>query len=207
MSATLSISPFSNFLIITNILHNYVLYAFLFFHSITSSPLIINFLIVFISYRKYKIFSYTTCETTPDLIFYIISITFEQSEVLASVYQPYLYLPRPVSRRHPMDIGRRAKQFAPFAALRGLDETVRQQEILYEPRKILSEEKQNELDMKLNILTCDRKIQVTYFVRSQKNPLIGQYHTIMGTVKFFDSSSYLRIDDITPLLLRDSSSQ
>ena len=49
--------------------------------------------------------------------------------------------------------------------------------------------------MKLNILTCDRKIQVTYFVRSQKNPLIGQYHTIMGTVKFFDSSSYLRIDD------------
>lgn len=68
-----------------------------------------------------------------------------------------------------MDIGRRAKQFAPFATLRGLDETVRQQEILYEPRKILSEEKQNELDMKLNILTCDRKIQVTYFVRSQKN--------------------------------------
>ena len=59
-----------------------------------------------------------------------------------------------------MDIGRRAKQFAPFAALRELDETVRQQEILYEPRKILSEEKQNELDMKLNILTCDRKIQV-----------------------------------------------
>ena len=160
-----------------------------------------------LAFLFFMIFLYTTCETTPDLIFYIISITFEQSEVLASVYQPYLYLPRPVSRRHPVDIGRRAKQFAPFAALRGLDETVRQQEILYEPRKILSEEKQNELDMKLNILTCDRKIQVTYFVRSQKNSLIGQYHTIMGTVKFFDSSSYLRIDDIIPLLLRDSSSQ
>ena len=99
-----------------------------------------------LAFLFFMIFSYTTCETTPDLIFYIISITFEQSEVLASVYQPYLYLPRPVSRRHPMDIGRRAKQFAPFAALRGLDETVRQQEILYEPRKILSEEKQNELD-------------------------------------------------------------
>lgn len=25
-----------------------------------------------------------------------------------------------------MDVGRRAKQFAPFAALRGLDETIRQ---------------------------------------------------------------------------------
>ena len=94
-----------------------------------------------------------------------------------------------------MDVGRRAKQFAPFAALRGLDETVRQQEILYEPRKVLSEEKQNELDMKLNILTCGRKIQVTYFIRSQKNPLIGQYHTITGNIEFFDPSSYLRIDD------------
>ena len=80
-----------------------------------------------LAFLFFMIFSYTTCETTPDLIFYIISITFEQSEVLASVYQPYLCLPRPVSRRHPMDIGRRAKQFAPFAALRGLDETVRQQ--------------------------------------------------------------------------------
>ncbi len=38
-------------------------------------------------------------------------------------------------RRHPMDVGRRAKQFAPFAALRGLDETIRQQEIIYEPKK------------------------------------------------------------------------
>ena len=56
--------------------------------------------------------------------------------MLASAYQPYLYLPRPVSRRHPMDVGRRAKQFAPFAALRGLDETIRQQEIIYEPKEI-----------------------------------------------------------------------
>ena len=38
MSATLSISLFSNFLIITNILHNYILYAFLFYpfyHKLT----------------------------------------------------------------------------------------------------------------------------------------------------------------------------
>ena len=67
--------------------------------------------------------------------------------MLASAYQPYLYLPRPVSMRHPMDVGRRAKQFAPFAALRGLDETIRQQEIIYEPKRDLSEEKKNELDM------------------------------------------------------------
>ena len=50
-------------------------------------------------------------------------------------------LSRPVSRRHPMDVGRRAKQFAPFAALRGLDETIRQQEIIYEYERDLSEER------------------------------------------------------------------
>ena len=44
-----------------------------------------------------------------------------------------------------MDVGRRAKQFAPFAALRGLDETIRQQEIIYEPKRDLSEEKKNEI--------------------------------------------------------------
>ena len=90
--------------------------------------------------------------------------------MLASAYQPYLYLPRPVSRRHPMDVGRRAKQFAPFAALRGLDETIRQQEIIYEPKRDLSEEKKNELDMKLRILTYGMKIQATYFQKSWKNP-------------------------------------
>lgn len=37
-----------------------------------------------------------------------------------------------------MDVGRRAKQFAPFAALRGLDETIRQQEIIYEPNSAIS---------------------------------------------------------------------
>ena len=45
------------------------------------------------------------------------------------------------SRRHPMDVGRRAKQFAPFAALKGFEDAVREKEIIYEPRRILSEER------------------------------------------------------------------
>ena len=94
-----------------------------------------------------------------------------------------------------MDVGRRAKQFAPFAALRGLDETIRQQEIIYEPKRDLSEEKKNELDMKLRILA-------TYFQKSWKNPLIGQYHTLSGTVEFFDPSVHLRIDD-TEIQIQD----
>ena len=103
---------------------------------------------------------------------------------------------------YPMDVGRRAKQFAPFAALRGLDETIRQQEIIYEPKRDLSEEKKNELDMKLRILAYGMKIQATYFQKSWKNPLIGQYHTLSGTVEFFDPSVHLRIDD-TEIQIQD----
>ena len=48
--------------------------------------------------------------------------------MLAKAYQKYLYIPRPVSKRYPMDVQHRAKQFAPFAALRGFEEIVRKQE-------------------------------------------------------------------------------
>ena len=101
-----------------------------------------------------------------------------------------------------MDVGRRAKQFAPFAALRGLDETIRQQEIIYEPKRDLSEEKKNELDMKLRMLKYGMKIQVTFFARTRKDKTIGQYHTLSGTVEFFDPSVHLRIDD-TEIQIQD----
>lgn len=122
--------------------------------------------------------------------------------MLASAYRQYLYLPRPVSRRHPMDVGRRAKQFAPFAALRGLDETIRQQEIIYEPRKELSDDQKQELDMKLRMLSYGMRIQATYFVKKQESQMIGQYHTITGKVEFFDPAVYLRIDD-TEISIKD----
>lgn len=61
--------------------------------------------------------------------------------MMASAYAKLIYMPRPVSNRRKMDVGHRAKQFAPFAALRGFEESVRKKEILYEPRKELSEER------------------------------------------------------------------
>ena len=45
-------------------------------------------------------------------------------------------------------------------------------------------------------------IQATYFQKSWKNPLIGQYHTLSGTVEFFDPSVHLRIDD-TEIQIQD----
>lgn len=115
--------------------------------------------------------------------------------MMASVYAKLIYMPRPVSNRRKMDVGHRAKQFAPFAALRGFEETVRKKEILYEPRKELSEEKKQELDGKLKVLSAGMWIQATYFVESLEFPGKGNYCTIEGTVEFFDPQIYLRIGD------------
>ena len=51
--------------------------------------------------------------------------------MMASAYAKLIYMPRPVSNRRKMDVGHRAKQFAPFSALRGFEESVRKKEILY----------------------------------------------------------------------------
>ena len=97
--------------------------------------------------------------------------------------------------RIPMPPSVRAKQFAPFAALRGFEETVRKKEILYEPKKELSEEKKNELDSKLRILSKGMKVQAVYFVESSEFPGKGKHCSIEGMVEFFDPQIYLRIGD------------
>lgn len=122
--------------------------------------------------------------------------------MLAEAYQKYLYVPRPVSKRYPMDVQHRAKQFVPFAALRGFEEIIRKQEVLYEERKVLSEEQKCGLDRKLQMISVGMKIQATYFKESREMQPTGQYHTICGTVEFFDPSIHLRIDD-TIILIPD----
>lgn len=113
--------------------------------------------------------------------------------MLASAYADMIYMQRPVSRRIRMDIGHRAKQFAPFAALKGFEECVRKKEIVYEKKKILPYEKANDIDRKLRFLTSGMRIQVTFFKESKEFPGKGQYHTIDGIVDFFNPSICLRI--------------
>ena len=88
-------------------------------------------------------------------------------------YQRIMYLQRPVSKRHPMAVERRAKQFAPFAALKGFEETIREKEYIYEKKRVLPEEKNNDLDMKLKILKPGMEIQAEYFEENEKRPGYG----------------------------------
>ena len=48
--------------------------------------------------------------------------------------------------RAPMPASRRAKQFAPFDALKGLKEAIAEKERIPSPRRILAEDAQSELN-------------------------------------------------------------
>lgn len=69
-------------------------------------------------------------------------------------------------------------------------------------RKMLSEEQKCGLDRRLQMVSVGMKIQATYFNESREMKPAGQYHTICGTVEFFDPSIHLRIDD-TIILIPD----
>ena len=121
---------------------------------------------------------------------------------MTAAYQKILYLSRPVSKRYPMAVERRAKKFAPFAALKGFEETVREKEAIYEPKRILPEEKQNELDMKLKILRPGIKVRAEYYQESRKYPGMGQYHTADGVIESYAPMTCLWIGD-SEIKIRD----
>ena len=59
----------------------------------------------------------------------------------------------PFRLRHPsMDVRKRAKIFAPFDALKGYNEAVAAKNVLYEDKRELNEEDQDELNRRLGIL-------------------------------------------------------
>ena len=78
--------------------------------------------------------------------------------------------------KHPfMDVGKRAKIFSPFDALKGFNEAIADKEVLYEVKIILDDEKKDELNRKLSVLQAltpnsraakrnHLVVSVTYFV-------------------------------------------
>lgn len=68
-----------------------------------------------------------------------------------------------INKRVKMDISNRAKQFMPFAALKGLPEALEKKEKIIVPRPILSEERMEELDYKMHQIMKGMVISVTYY--------------------------------------------
>lgn len=79
-------------------------------------------------------------------------MTGEEEETIRK-YGDIINLPHPTSKTHPrMPAASRAAQFAPFAALTGLDDELAETSRYTEERRTLDENRREELDLKLQEL-------------------------------------------------------
>lgn len=109
-------------------------------------------------------------------------------------YDDIIDLPHPVSKRHPqMPLSDRAAQFAPFAALTGHDEAIRETARLTDSFIELDEEQREKLDQRLQMLLAEMRadplqipeIKATYFQPDEKKDG-GAYVSVSGRVKKVD---------------------
>lgn len=105
-------------------------------------------------------------------------------------YKDIINLPHHVSKtRKLMSLYNRAAQFAPFAALTGYDDAIKETARLTEERIELSDELKNMLNQKIKLIIENIKLQpevaITYYVPDNKKSG-GVYKTISGNVKRID---------------------
>lgn len=84
---------------------------------------------------------------------------------------------------HKMSREDRAKQFMPFAALKGYPDALRKKEKIVVPKIELSEEYKAELDRKLCQIQRNDIITVIYFSKNEYLKLTGMVSRIDGTAR------------------------
>lgn len=108
-------------------------------------------------------------------------------------YEDIINLPHQKSSVHPhMPVGDRAAQFAPFAALTGYGDVIKETARQTDRKQELSEDEKELLNYKL-LLACDlsgerQDITITYFVPDAVKEG-GTYHNVSGKIRRVDSDS------------------
>lgn len=102
-------------------------------------------------------------------------------------YDSIINLPHHVSISRPkMSLLDRAAQFAPFAALNGYDDAVKETARLTDGEAVLDDGQIAWLNERLMILSenlpTDTEVEITYFVPDEKKDG-GKYLTVTGSVK------------------------
>ena len=105
-------------------------------------------------------------------------------------YEDIINLPHHISQKHPqMSLEARSAQFAPFAALTGYEEVVKETERITVEKIELDEEEKSILNEQIQYIlsNIDKKIKVCikYFVQDIKKDG-GQYIIIKGIVSKID---------------------
>lgn len=119
-------------------------------------------------------------------------------------YEDIINLPHHVSKKHPqMSIWSRSAQFAPFAALTGYDDAVKETARLTDKRLEIDEGLKNILNNKLQYILENKSLQpeitFTYFVYDNKKSG-GKYIEKTGVVKKIDlNEKYIMLKDKTKI--------
>ncbi|MCH5259007.1 MAG: YolD-like family protein [Lachnospiraceae bacterium] len=99
--------------------------------------------------------------------------------------------------KHKMPIEDRAKQFMPFAALKGLPDALAAKEKITVPKVELSEEMAEELDRKMHMLTKGIITSVVYFHRDEYIKITGMVARIDETGRLLQIvNTKIPFDDI-----------
>lgn len=126
-----------------------------------------------------------------------------------SKYDDIINLERPISKKHiPMTMENRAAQFAPFSALTGYNEAVKETARITDSKKILSDGIKEIINEKLNYIknniSNNLEINIKYFVKDLKKQG-GAYIERITFVKkvdinnyklYFNDGSFVNFDDI-----------
>lgn len=105
-------------------------------------------------------------------------------------YEDILYEKRPVIKKHPlMSMYNRAAQFAPFAALTGHKEAIREKARITEDKINLDENEKMEMDCVLHRILYDSHsnaiCEIVYFKKDERKSG-GEYLTVTGKIKKVD---------------------
>ena len=109
---------------------------------------------------------------------------------MSNKYDDIINLPHHISEKHPqMTLEARAAQFAPFAALTGYDDEVKETARLTNRRIELDDEAKSILDNKIQIIleqiSQRPTVSITYFIPDTRKAG-GEYVTITGIIKKVD---------------------
>ena len=123
-------------------------------------------------------------------------------------YNDIINLPHHISKTHPsMSVYARSAQFAPFAALKGYDDEIKETGRFTNKRIDIDEELKNELNIKLKIITkniFDRpKLTFIYFIPDKRKDG-GKYVKVKGSVKKIDEyKKIIVLEDNTKINIYD----
>ena len=127
---------------------------------------------------------------------------------MKNTYEDIINLPHYVSTKHPqMSIEARAAQFAPFAALTGYSDAIKETSRLTSKRIELDEELKiilnNKLQLILDNINETPEVSFTYFIYDNLKSG-GEYITITGIVKKIDIvNGYIFLTDKTKIPINE----